>query len=350
MKYKPLIAFILLCCSFTVLGGCWNNKDINKRMLPVIMGVTEGNEGKVQVFLRIPNLQNNTTRTLQAEAKSIDKAVDILRTHAEESVDLLHLKLLLISETTARKSIKDAIEFVIRSREISPKALVAIVSGDFSQLMHDNKKVNIGLSAYDFFGKESGWTPNISIIHIWEAYRGMYVQTEDTAIPIIAKGVSTPFMSLGSAIMNRDRMVGKMSIEETLIYNLYQGQYSGGTVELMNNATVMIDSARVHNEASWSGSTPNIKSHMKLIGVIEEEKGNPTNAEVEKELEALMLKRYSNLLSRLQAHKSDILGLGQYYRNKMTENQSENWKTVWFPKLKQEFTVNVIIRDSGDIK
>jgi len=350
VKFKPLITITLILCSFSVLGGCWNNKDINKRMLPVIMGITDGKEGNIQVYLRIPNPENNTTTTLQAEAKSIDKAVDILRTHAEESVDLLHLKLLLISEETARKSIKSAIEFVIRSREISPKALVAVVSGDFAELMNDKKRVNISLSAYDFFGKESGWTPNISIIHVWEAYRGIYVNTEDTAIPIIAKGKTTPFMSMGSAIMNKDRMVGKMSVEETLIYNLYQGQYSGGTVELMHNATVMIDNAKVRNYPNWSGSNPTIRSHMKILGVIEEEEGSTTNEEVAKELEVLMQRRYTNLLKRLQAHKSDILGLGQYFRNTMSENQTKNWKEQWFPKLKQEFTVKVVIRDSGDIK
>jgi Ger(x)C family germination protein len=350
MIVKNSVRFMLLLCCFTVLAGCWNNKDIDKRLLPVVMGIDKGKNGNVHIYLRIPNPENNTTRTIDADEKTIDKAIDILRTHAEESIDLLHLKLLLISEEIAKESIKDTIEFAVRSREISPKALIAIVTGDFDQVMHDQKRVNVGLSAYDFFGKDSGWTPNISIIHLWEAYRGIYIDTEDTAIPIIAKGTATPFLSKGSAIMNKARMVGKISIEETLIYNLYQGQYSGGTVEVMNHSTVSIDSAHVSNHADWSGSTPKLTSHMKLMGVIEEEKGETTNSQIKKELEALMRKRYLNLLTRLQANKSDILGIGQYFRNKMTEEQKRNWKEIYFPKLKQEFTIDVVIIDSGDLK
>ncbi|WP_053375309.1 Ger(x)C family spore germination protein [Paenibacillus sp. FJAT-27812] len=350
MIIKNLARFVLLLSFFAFLTGCWNNKDIDKRLLPVVMGIDKGKNGNVHLYLRIPNPENNSTRTIDADEKTIDKAIDMLRTHAEESIDLLHLKLLLISEEVAKDSIKESIEFAVRSREISPKALIAIVSGDFEEVMHDQKKINVGLSAYDFFGKDSGWTPNISIIHLWEAYRGIYTDTEDTAIPIIAKGTATPFLSKGSAIMNKARMVGKISIEETLIYNLYQGQYSGGTVEVMNSSTVSLDNAHVSNHADWSGSTPKLTSHMKLMGVIEEKQGNPTNDQIKKDLEALMRKRYLSLLTRLQANKSDILGIGQYFRNQMSEEQRKKWKETYFPKLKQEFTIDVVIIDSGDLK
>ncbi|WP_282940382.1 Ger(x)C family spore germination protein [Paenibacillus sp. RC67] len=349
MTVKMLARLMLVCFCASLLTGCGGgHKDINKRLLPVIMGISEGDKENFKVILRIPQPGEKKFRVIEAEAPTISKAFDIMRTKAEVSIDLLHLKLVLLTESIAQKGIKDITEYAFRSREISPKVLVAIAEG-LESLMADQRATNVGAAAFDFFSREAGWTPNISIVPLWKAFRSLNSETEDVAIPIISKGVDTLFDFHGSAMMRKDRMVARISRDETLIYNLFEGLFIGGIVEVTDQASVTVVKTTVSNHAAWK-DVPRLRSEMKMSVVIEEEKGNPTEEEIKKGLEAVIRKRFEQLMKKTQAQKSDILGLGQYFTNRMTDQQRSHWKEEWFPKLKHEFTLEINIRNTGNLR
>ncbi|MEK8129502.1 Ger(x)C family spore germination protein [Paenibacillus filicis] len=332
-----------------LLGGCWDVKDINKRYLPVVMGIDQEKTGNYKIILQVPTVEGGT-QMLEGESASISKAVDLIRTKAEKSVDLVHLRLFLISENMARKGIKEVMDYAVRANDISIKSMVAIVHGDFEKTLYHQIKPTPEVSAYDYFSEESGWTPNVSINRVWEAYRSAYSYTEDFAIPLVEAGKRTLFNFSGSAIMRRDRMVGMLTPDETLINNVFQEKYTGGTIEITNEASVIIKKVSVRHHTDWLATGPSLTSMVYMNVVIAENKRNRTNQEVANDIERLLEKRSKAIFEKLGDLKADILGAGQLFRPRMSAGQLKDWKNVWFPKMKHTVTVKVNVLNNIDLK
>ncbi|GAA3407419.1 Ger(x)C family spore germination protein [Paenibacillus hodogayensis] len=343
-SWKRLL-LALWCIPLLTLSGCWDVKDINKRYLPVVMGVDEGEKEAYRVILQIPTVRGGT-QILEDEAKSISKAIDQIRTKAEKSIDLLHLRLFLISERLAKKGIGDVVDFAIRADDISIKGMVGIVQGKFEKTLYHQVKPTPEVSSYDYFSEESGWTPSVTIDRLWEAYRSIHSYTEDMPAPLIEAGTDTLFIFKGSAIMQGDKMIGMVSPDETMILNVFQEKYTGGTIEVAQDTSVLIKKAKVRHEKSWTAAGPRLKSSIALDIVVTESKEDESNEEIARKIKQLIEMRAAEIVLKLHKLKSDTLSTGQIFRPMLTEDQLKNWKTEWYPKLKHEISCQVRIRDS----
>lgn len=339
---------LLLCLPF-LLGGCWDIKDINKRYLPVVMGICEGKSENYHVTLQVPTV-NGTTLILEQEAKSISKAIDLIRTKSEKHVDLLHLRLILISENTAKRGMEDIIDYAIRADDISIKGLLAIVTGDFKKTMHHQIGPTPEVSSYDYFSEEAGWTPNVSLVRLWEAYSNGQSYTEDTAIPIVQAGTDTLYEFKGSAIMRGYRMVGQLTPDETLLNNIFQENYTGGTIETARDSSILIKKASVRHNTDWGADGPHLTSHLKLDIEVAENRNKTPNAEIAREIKQSIERRGRGIIGKLHSLKADVLGIGNLFKSRMSTDQLHNWKETWFPKLQSEMTVEVNVRNNIYLK
>ncbi|MFD0678565.1 MULTISPECIES: Ger(x)C family spore germination protein [unclassified Paenibacillus] len=349
MISRPMIRLLVLIIFVALLSGCWDVKDINKRYLPVVMGINMNDDGLYKIILQVPNIKGGTL-ILEGESRSISKAMDTIRTKAEKSVDLIHLRLFLVSQKIAEKGMKDIVDYAMRASDISIKGMVAIVTGDFEKTLHHSIKPTPEVSSYDYFSEEAGWTPSVSINRIWEAYRGTYSYTEDFAIPLVERGTTTLFVFKGSAIMRRDRMVGILSPDETLLNNIFQEKYTGGTIELAEDASILIKKASVHNHTKWPATGPELVSRIRLDVEITENKKNKKDNEIAKDLKKLLEKQAKSITEKLRSLKADVLGNGQLFRHRMSNQQLKDWKDKLYPELKHEIIVEVNILDSIDFK
>ncbi|MGU3469840.1 hypothetical protein ACLBWT_01570 [Paenibacillus sp. D51F] len=161
------VKLVVLVVGMTVLlEGCWDTKDINKQYLPVVMGVGKGSKEKYKIILEIPNASGKD-QFLEKEAISISKAIDLIRTDAEKSINMVHLRLMLFDRSIAQEGIRDIIDYAVRANDISIKGMVAVVDGDFDKTLYHVISPTPEISTYDFFNKEAGWTPNVSLVRIW---------------------------------------------------------------------------------------------------------------------------------------------------------------------------------------
>ncbi|WP_127582547.1 Ger(x)C family spore germination protein [Paenibacillus koleovorans] len=347
---KPrMVRCIVLLLAMTVVAGCWDVRDINKRYLPVVMGVNRTEAGLYKVILQVPNFAGGTL-FLDAESQSISKAVDIIRTKAEKSVDLSHLRLFLLSKKIAHEGFKEFIDYAIRVNNISIKGMVAIVDGDFEKTLHHKIQPTPEVSSYDYFSEEGGWTPNVSINRLWEAFRGVYSHTEDFSIPLLEAGTTTLFVFKGSAIIRRDRMVGALSPNETLVNNIFQEKYTGGTIEIAKDVSVLIKKAKVNKDADWTDTGPILTSKIKLDVVIMENKKEKPNEEVANDIKSLLEERTKQISEKLRSLQADILGNGQSFRPFMSSQQMRDWKDIWYPQMKHEVQVTVNVLNNIDYK
>ncbi|WP_141504301.1 Ger(x)C family spore germination protein [Paenibacillus luteus] len=343
---KSLLALSLV----VALCGCWDNTDINHRVLPVVMGVSK-KDSEYKIFLQIPEpIQNHTLiKIVTGSGSTINHAVDKISANLEDHVDLLHVKLILLDKKYAQSGVDDSIADFMRGRDVSPKTLVSICDEDLEQFFIKVKKKMEpkGTTLYDFFEKNAGWNPQIALTRVWEVYRSIHSYTRDVAIPVIRSGASTVVQHEGSGVIKNGKMVAQIDSDETLLFNAFNGESTQGKIEVMDHASVLITSNSIRHKGTMIDGKPYLKSKIKLKVVIQETKGHPTSDEIKKEIEVMLKSRFDQMFVKLQGSGADILGTGQYFRNLIPRTQLKDWRTQYYPKLKLDFQVQATIENTG---
>lgn len=354
MKLLPLLLKIALaaCCTLA-LGGCWDNRDINHRSLPVVMGISK-EDAKYKVFLDIPQSSQEGTRSMLVTrtGQTITEVVDDISSNLETRVDLLHLKVIIFERKYAEEGLTDSISSFMRSREISAKAMVAICDEDidtFFNKLQERSSTNQTV-LYNFFEKNAGWSPSIAVTRTWEIFRSVHSFTRDVAIPIIKSGRSTIIENKGAAIIKNGRMVGRITEDETLLMNAFDEESAHGKIEVMNHASVLIVSNSMKHHVALKDGTPYMRSQINLKVSVLETRGDPSVDMIKDELEKLLTQRFNKMFKNIQNHEADILGVGQYFRTLIPRDKLAHWRTDYLPRLKMDLAVKTTIQNEGNLK
>lgn len=351
---RAFLLSTLIICASLVLTACWDNRDINQRVMPVSMGIEKDGDDYI-VYLRIPvtGQGQNASNVIIERGKTINTIIDTIGANMESNVDLFHVKLILLEADQVKKDgLEDVISGFMRSREISSKAIIAIVDEDMNHFFEEtSKKLNEeGILLLDYFGQNKGTNPHIAFTRVWEVYRSIYSDTQSIAIPIIMTGKTTVIKQLGSAIIRKGKMVGSITADETLLYNAFRGIRSKGNIEVLDHASVLLLSSSIKNRTRVEKQIPKLSTEIKLKVMILETKQGATEKQIKKELEKLLSDRFNSMLSNLQENKADILGIGQYFRKDYTNKELKNWKEEYFPKVEHHLTVAIEIQNHGHLK
>jgi Ger(x)C family germination protein len=349
-KRRMLTAALALLLTLPA-GGCWDNKDINHRSLPIVMGISK-KDGQYQVVLQVPEPSESRAklRVIQGRGSTISDIVDRLSTNMESQIDLLHLKLILFEDDFAKEGLGDAIHSFIRSHDISSKVMVAICDEPIEVFFDNINKFNKnnGTALLSFFEKDAGWNPQVANTRIWEIYRSMLSYTHDIAMPIIRSGIGTVIESNGSAIIRNGRMAGTITQGETLLVSAFSGTSTKGKIEVMENVTVeIICSASFHDHDLRRGGIPYLKSMIRLKVTLLETKGAPTSQQIKEEVDKLLKKRYDSIMRKMKAAGADIMAAGQYFRNDLSRDQLEHWREDYLPLLEYDVEIDTVIQNTG---
>lgn len=334
------------------LSACWDNKDINHRVLPVILGISMKNKNYM-VYLQIPQPNQKTinTKVVIGEGKTITHAIDNISTNMESSVDLLHLKVIVIDEELAKSGVNDIISGFVRSRDVSPKTLVAICEDNMDTFFSKMKESSEpgGTALLEYFEKTAGWTPQIALTSVWETYRSFQTTTQDVAIPILKVGKTTLIELNGSAVMKNGKMIDRISPDETLLFNAFNDESTTGKVEITNDGSVLILTNTMKHDSMFKKNKPYLKSKINLKVSILEIKGDVSADSIRKDMEKILTKRFNTMFTKLQKDESDILGVGQFFRNKLSRDELNDWRTKYYPNLTLDFKVHVVVQNGGNL-
>ncbi|MCD9025281.1 Ger(x)C family spore germination C-terminal domain-containing protein [Cohnella silvisoli] len=307
-----------------------------------------------KVILLIPKPVAHTTRirNISGTGKTITQAVDNISVDMESSVDLLHLKVIIFDKKYAQHGVTDSITGFMRARDISPKAIVVICDEDLDLFFPKVQKTMEpkGTPLYDSFEKNAGWNPQVALTRVWQVYRSIHSFTHDVAIPIVKSGKSTVIEHIGSAMIKNGKMVDRISSDETLLFNAFNGESAQGKIEVLDHASVLIVNNTIKNRSKLTNNRPYLKSKIKLKVSLLETRGNPSNQVIKDELVKLLTKRFNRMLTKVQTREADILGLGQFFRNKIRRDQLQHWRTDYLPYLKMDFQMDIVIQNEGNLK
>lgn len=347
---KLLTGMIILV---PLLNGCWDNKDINHRSLPVIMGISLTEQNQYKVFLDIPATSDSDTVTIVSETgDTINQIIDHISMDIESQVDLLHLKVVILDKKIAQNGMENIISAFHRSRDISAKTLIAICDQEMEQFFSELKAKSqlSGSIIYSFFEKNAGWNPQLADSRVWQMFRSIHSYTHDVIVPIIRAGRTTNIESRGSAIIRKGKMTGQISPDETLVVNAFHGKSAYGKIEVMDGATVQIIGNKLSHKSWVRNNRPYLRSHLRLKVTILDSKGHPTEQEINEKLEKLLANRLEKMFKETQSDQADILALGQYFRNLLAREQLEDWRSEYYPYLDFELSVTSSIENRGNLK
>ncbi|WP_241773260.1 hypothetical protein [Bacillus sp. LL01] len=135
------LGLALLILSILTTSGCWDNKDINHRLMPLVLGITK-NEEEYKLFLQIPKATNGQIQTtiISDTGTTINQIIDKMSANMESSVDLLHAKVIVVDRSLAEEGMKDLISGFMRSRDVPSKALMVISQDDIEDFFES--KIN----------------------------------------------------------------------------------------------------------------------------------------------------------------------------------------------------------------
>ncbi|MCR2803761.1 Ger(x)C family spore germination protein [Paenibacillus soyae] len=352
-RNKAIAAVLVCLLIMLLLGGCWDNKDINHRSLPIVMGIAK-RESQYLVVLQIPEpgLGATKIRLVEETGTTISEIVDRISKNMESQIDLLHLKVVLFEKGYAEEGVNDSVETFMRAHSLSPKTMTAICDEPINLFFRniDSFNKNNGTILINFFEKNAGWNPHISADRVWELFRSIHSYTRDTVIPIVRSGTGTVIESNGSGVIRGGKLVERLTSDQTLLINMFNGISAKGKIEVMDHATVEILSSSIRRRGSIEDGHPVVKGRISLKVSLIETRGQPSQQQIKKEVEALLSDRFDAMLKKLKAHQADVLGAGQLFRTQYSRDQLERWRTDYFPSLNVDIKFDTVIQNTGKLK
>ncbi|MFC5448668.1 Ger(x)C family spore germination protein [Paenibacillus aestuarii] len=353
MVRKLRIGALLFLCA-VLLTGCWDIKDVNHRVLPIVMGISYGENARFRIHIQIPypERQGLSSKVYYKEADTVSKALTEIDTDIEAGIDFMHVQLIVIDRKLAEDGIQEAIAYIMRSQQIPTKALVAITSEDISAFLRHTGRViqtDGGSALLNFFNKNAGWSPEINLAYVWKTFGTIHSDTEDVTIPILRSGKSTMLEFMGAAVMAKGKMKGEINKEQSLLINLYEELFQGSVVQVTNQASVAIVDCENKIRSAWRNDHPVLRMNMKLSLHLIENNGTYNEEQIEEAFSQALKKRYEELFSKLKTFGSDALGTGQHFKSKLPFDQLPNWRETYYPKLETELTIGCIITNSGNL-
>lgn len=383
---KRFLPFLLILLVSIILTGCWDLKDINRRVMVVALGLdlaerteTENYEYismvKLTAQVAIPEkLSGGAGQPLTTGAEAVWNVSAIgrnvsmcyvnLQQRLQNELFLGHTRVLVISEDLAREGLSRYMNFFRNNPEFRRLSYLLISENKAEDLLNTFPKTADVQAKYlmnlieDEIQRQT--MPDLPFIEI--AIRGVTSGVDPIAVLISSDKETGIIKYSGLAVFRGDRMVGKLDVEETWSYlQLAEGKLGGLEVvrniesEIGRLSIVFKDLKRKMRPVLTEKGNFKFECKLSFEGIIFSQEvpavytkeiyldqlENRVSTEVKREIETVFYKVQ-------QKYNADIFGFGELVKAYMPEEwkRIEDWHEE-FKKVELELDVETIIRRSG---
>jgi spore germination protein KC len=384
MLNRVLVAALILILVLP-LAGCWNRRELNTLGIIGLVGVDASDSGIKATFEVIKPEKSSKggektevpVKYVEASGQTLVEAFRSATPRFDRKLFVSHAKEVLFSEELARRGLAEYLDMILRDHEMrlsmhlaivkdSPVTEVMGISGGVNTIpanyiedllkqykVHsksvDSKVIDF-LRAYESKGKN----PVLSVVR--------KVKKEKTGA---GKKEEYELSVEGAAVFLRDRLVGFLDGEETMVYNLVINKAYSGIITFPDPNSNGITSIEILKAVSTMDVDINdgeIKLRVKqnIDGMLDEElipatiEGKLTNSAVIQRMEqaaseSIKHKVEQALLKVQQVYKSDIYGFGQVVHQKYPQqwkDMQDNWDEL-FATAAVEVEVSTKITKTG---
>ncbi|ASS64983.2 MULTISPECIES: Ger(x)C family spore germination protein [unclassified Paenibacillus] len=344
------------CCLLGLLSGCWDSKDVDNRLMMGAMGLEKGSGQSLNVWMRFPlpkTAQSTEGKDFYAMSQSgltVADAINQARYKLPKSLDASSTRALLLDESMAHYGLKSYLEFAVRERSVPLDAVVAVVKGKMSRIFTSPNPTGefSGIYTKLFFEPYAGGIPRKNKTMLWEIYSKLYNPLQANLIPILREGTQNSFELDGNAIFAKDRMVGELTKDESLIYEIITHRFHDSEVKLMSRSDVKIVHNRTRVNTELSNGRPLIRVDSSLIVTLVDssQMNEMTEREVIRELQEDLELQAKSMFAKTQKAGADIFGFGNRFRSRLQPYQYEEWPERYrSAKISMKFHID--LRNTG---
>ncbi|WP_342543147.1 Ger(x)C family spore germination protein [Paenisporosarcina sp. FSL H8-0542] len=365
-KIKLGFIFVVL---FVSLVGCAEQKLLEQIGLTTLLGYDLREDDKLSVTAVVrqvnPEFQSNV-EVISAENETIRGARTVINRKTSKKIVTGQMRVVLFGEEISKDGIAHNIDTLSKNSETSGGLYVAVVEGETKSLLEYQYQdiEDIGTHIFKLL-EQNIKSEQIISSTIHEVAHDYYSPGRDVALPIIKRKEEIVEIS-GVALFNKDKMVGKLSAENSFYLKLARDFHKAAmfetkipkeslpasqTQESQEDITVVIDTISTKKKLKLiNPDTPEFDMHITVHGRLLEieanmDMDNPKNVQkLEEEIEKSMSKNLAKILVYCQEVDSDVFGLGEFYRSSVRESNLtyEKWHEMYKDakvNIKVDFTV-----------
>lgn len=406
-----VIFFVIILIT---LSACYDAHEPADVSFVSFIGIDKGVSDKYRVTVKFYNMRQNKDSGTQGggtsdksketengtatiDAPSFYAGVNLLNTNIPHKLDFTHTVVVVVSKELAESGlVGEFIAPLIRYRELRRTTDIIVVDGS-SQSFVEKMGDYLGEDAASMFesllyeADNTGFFPHITLNDFYNALKSTYYQPIATygaindfsnfiqqgqkwgdefkipgklyAAQIPRKGGNSVEL-LGSAIFNKDRMVGQLDGHETRMLLLLNGKYQKGIFTIQDplkpNLIIPINLRLIEKpriEIYLNGDKININITVRTEGDIYAIQSN-INYEnpqmigiIENATQQQLIQGLCDIIAKCQSMNSDVFGFGKYALNKFAtieELESYNWNDR-FNQADISISVEFKIRKTGGI-
>lgn len=346
-KISSILVIVIFCA--IIFSGYLHEQDIDDLAYVIAIGIDVGSNNNLEVTFQvsIPSENGSTTSSSSlnsseketsdtlnktVECTTINSGLDLANNIISKRLDLSHCKFIVFSQEIASYGIYEYIYTLENDLELRSNCNIIVSTSDAKEFLQSSNPVleNSTAKYYEIISTASrytGYTSNITLNSVYTSISDTFGETCTILGHIQKQENDSPEIILsGLAIFKGDKMVGTISVEETIPYLIVTNQLNESTIscdspfsenKLMDfHVSVFLNTK--HN-VTINGSSPHIKTDIFLDATLlsnsnDFNASSPKDiAKVEEALSNYIKNEVNNYYQKTSKEfKSDISGLGKY--------------------------------------
>ncbi len=366
----------LILLSISLLTGCWGGREIDEAAYPLVMGVDQGPGKNLIISVAVANVTTGSaasngnqplsgikTRVFTTEAPTVFTGLTAINTILERPISLGHLKMVVFSEAIARKGVAEYMDTLTRWRQFRRTIYIAVSKGDARDIINavippseDNpgKFLEMMVLTQGFVG----YTPRGQLLKFYNALK---TKGEDPIAMFIAPRISKftqteiqpentiagetnyspdpgnytavgprvtgegPLQFLGTAIFKKDKMVDKLTGNETIGFSLLRGEFNRTFIAVPDpespDRLIQVELSRIKKpQIAIKKNRDKIRAKVELY-VMGDIVSIPSNHKyelpsripvLEKAIKVWVVRYCRAVFKKAQQNGTDIFGFGDY--------------------------------------
>ncbi len=337
IRVEKVIKIILILTVMPIMiSGCFDNVDIDERMIVSPIGIDSAPDQKMLVIFRMPivrpggwehqdsppNKKNYILRF--TTANGILPAVIDAQSRDQHNIFLGHCRALIFGESYARRGLKPAMDFFNRSPAFPLNAYIVIARPGAASIMdiiwpeqelHDqNIRVFFNNRENSKFG-----------IKKWRLYQKIVDPLGDPIVPLVTPSDGATTMKIiGMAVFRKDKMVGELNFKESNLLSIIKCTSGKNRIVVPDSGAIStgfeVATGKKRLKVTYRNNHPVFNYRFKLnaylieLGRYQPPLDNSLINHLQKTSAKYLQKSLIALLRKLQTMASDPLELGNNFR------------------------------------
>lgn len=217
-RWLKLIGFLAL---LSILTGCWDYSPIERAFLVEGISIDESKNDPEKLEISIIDVDfKRKKRALSAEGRTISEALNRIQDQTSKIVVLSHVKIILISDTIAKRSVLPYFDVFVRNMQISNEASFVIVKGRALSLFNPKKLTyTISGRTYSQMIQSSETKYDNTLYKLHNITVEMMNRKNNFTLPVLKLNKKKKVVSFyGIALIKSGKMIDSLSMEEAKLF------------------------------------------------------------------------------------------------------------------------------------